>query len=94
MLNQPAGLLLSFQPPPAGASLCTRITAFSGQAALESWEVFVHSLPCVELSAVVGESVSAERRLGAAVAAAAGHEGALQLSCHTQCQGELQVRGV
>jgi hypothetical protein len=87
--HQPAALLLSYPPPRAGSSLCCQLAAFGGVGAslLETWEVFIHSLPSLDLSALVGETVSLERL----VEAGAGE--ALQLSCHGLCRDELQVCG-
>lgn len=86
MLTGPdAGVLLQLPPMPSGTSVCYQLTAImESLGVVENWEVYVHSLPCLILSAVLGETVTMDRHVP-------GDAHKSQLSCHSSCRDELEV---
>lgn len=92
-LEQRRLLLSCALPPPAGSTSRFLLAAYSssGGALLELWEVFLHSLPAVCMSAPVGGSAAATCTLPPPGGTAAGAE----LACHWRGAGagagELQA---
>ncbi|GAB4818554.1 hypothetical protein N2152v2_005600 [Parachlorella kessleri] len=84
--HQPVGVRLSCAAPAVSSTICYHLSALTAASPSpqETWEVYLHCLPCVEMTAVVGESVTTVKE----VAAPAGEP--LQLSCHGLCRDELE----